>query len=109
MTFARGAYNDSQWALAYGIASQVGDAYPSGAMPRERSYDERDGYTDLVWLAGQAALKLGQPFDAMRMFQLYATGARSAPTTSRWRCSIAACAIRTCTWRATIGAGRPSR
>lgn len=77
-TLARGAYNDSQWALAYGIASQVGDAYPSGATPRERSYDERDGYTDLVWLAGQAALKLGQPFDAMRMFQLYATGARSA-------------------------------
>ena len=76
-TAARGAFNDGQWALAYGIASQIGDAYPSGAAPRDQDYKERDGYTDVVWLAGQAALKLNQPFDAMRMFQLYATGARS--------------------------------
>ena len=76
-TMARGALNDSQWALAYGIASQIGDAYPSGEAPRDQDYKERDGYTDLAWIAGQAALKLNQPFDAMRMFQLYATGARS--------------------------------
>jgi soluble lytic murein transglycosylase len=76
-TMARGAFNDSQWSLAYGIASQIGDAYPSGEAPRDQDYKERDGYTDLAWIAGQSALKLNQPFDAMRMFQLYATGARS--------------------------------
>jgi soluble lytic murein transglycosylase len=75
---AQGSYNDNQWAQAYAIASQVGDAYAPGVAPRDRTFGERDSYTDLVWLAGNAALKMGNSFDAMRMFQLYASGARSA-------------------------------
>ena len=59
---ARGAAADGQWQTAYDIARQVDDAYPPGTDVSAKPYGERDDYTSLVWLAGQAALnKLGRP------------------------------------------------
>ncbi len=52
MTLAKGAANDVQWSTAYGIASQLDDAYPAGTDVSGRSYGERDEYTNLAWLAG---------------------------------------------------------
>lgn len=77
-TNARGAAADSQWQTAYDIARQIDDAYPAGADVSTKSYAERDEYTNLAWLGGQAALKrLGRPADAMTLFDRYAHGSRS--------------------------------
>lgn len=81
---ARGAANDRQWSLAYAIARQVDDAYPQGTDVSDRPYGERDEYTSLVWLAGQAAMhKLGRPADAIGMFARYAGGSRTPQTRSK--------------------------
>jgi soluble lytic murein transglycosylase len=77
-TNARGAAADSQWQTAYDIARQLDDAYPAGTDISTKSYAERDEYTNLAWLGGQAALKrLGRPADAMTLFDRYARGSRS--------------------------------
>lgn len=77
-TAARGAAADGQWQLAYDIARQVDDAYPAGTDIAAQSYAERDDYTNLTWLAGQAAFKhLGRPADAMVLFDRYGKGSRS--------------------------------
>jgi soluble lytic murein transglycosylase len=83
LAMARGAANDSQWTLAWQIASQLDDAYPAGTDVSARPYDERDHYTSLAWLAGNAANKMGRPADAMRMFDLYARAAKSPQTRSK--------------------------
>ncbi|HEX2764201.1 MAG TPA: lytic transglycosylase domain-containing protein [Allosphingosinicella sp.] len=83
LTFARGAANDGQWSAAYGIASQIGETYAPGTDVSARSYAERDSYTDLAWLAGTAANKLGRYSDAARMFDLYAHAARSSQTRAK--------------------------
>ncbi len=82
--FARAAAADNQWQTAYDIARQVDDAYPLGTDVSSKSYKERDEYTNLTWLAGQAALKhLGRPADAMTLFDRYAGGSQGVSVTSR--------------------------
>lgn len=70
--------------VAYDIASRADTAYAPGTIVRDRSFAERDAYTDLVWLAGTTALnKLGQPANAAKMFQRYAAAAKSPQTQAR--------------------------
>ncbi|HEX8624441.1 MAG TPA: lytic transglycosylase domain-containing protein [Allosphingosinicella sp.] len=83
MTLARGAANDAQWSTAYGIASQLDGAYPAGTDVSTRSYGERDEYTNLAWLAGTAAQKLGRHADAARMFDRYGRAAKSSQTRTK--------------------------
>lgn len=83
LTLARGAANDAQWPTAYQIASQLEDAYPAGTDVSARPYGERDEYTNLAWLAGNAANKLGRFSDAARMFDLYGRAARSSQTRTK--------------------------
>lgn len=83
VTLAKGAANDVQWSTAYGIASQLDDAYPAGTDVSARPYGERDEYTNLAWLAGTAANKLGRHADASRMFDRYGRAARSSQTRTK--------------------------
>ncbi|HEX8262158.1 MAG TPA: lytic transglycosylase domain-containing protein, partial [Allosphingosinicella sp.] len=83
MTLAKGAANDAQWSTAYQIASQLDDAYPAGTDVSIRPYGERDEYTNLAWLAGTAANKLGRFADAARMFDRYGRAARSSQTRTK--------------------------
>lgn len=81
---ARGANNDGQWDIVYNIARQISDAYPAGTDVRERPLAERDDFTTLAWMGGNAALnKLGRPVDAVAMFTLYASAAKSAQTQAK--------------------------
>ena len=65
---------------AYDIARQVDDAYPAGTDVSLRPYGERDDYTDLVWLAGQTAMKqLGRPADAIGDVRPLYRAARDRP------------------------------
>jgi soluble lytic murein transglycosylase len=82
-TLAKGAANDSQWSTVYGIASQLDDAYPAGTDVSSRSYGERDEYTNLAWLAGTAASKLGRHADAARMYERYGRAAKSSQTRTK--------------------------
>ncbi|MGF1550578.1 MAG: lytic transglycosylase domain-containing protein, partial [Sphingomonadaceae bacterium] len=84
LTMARAAANDSQWTVAYEIASKLDDAYPPGTDISEQSYGERDDFTSLAWLAGTTALhKLGRPAEAARLFEAYARAARSPQTQTK--------------------------
>jgi soluble lytic murein transglycosylase len=84
LTLARGAANDRNWQVAYGIASKVDDLYAPGTDVSTRPYDERDDYTSLVWLGGTTALqRLNRPADAARMFERYARAARSPQTRAK--------------------------
>ncbi|WP_066648575.1 MULTISPECIES: lytic transglycosylase domain-containing protein [Sphingomonas] len=84
LTNARGAAADAQYQTAFDIARQVDDAYPAGTDVSTRSYAERDAYTDLMWLAGQTALKtLGKPGDAAGLFERYAGGSASPTVRSK--------------------------
>ncbi|MBY8821339.1 lytic transglycosylase domain-containing protein [Sphingomonas colocasiae] len=84
LTNARAAANDTQWTLAYNIASRIDDGYAPGIDIRDRPIGERDDYTSLAWLAGTTAMqKLGRPADAIGMFERYALAARSPQTQSK--------------------------
>ncbi|MFT3975656.1 MAG: lytic transglycosylase domain-containing protein [Sphingomonas bacterium] len=81
---AKAAANDGQWQTVYDIARQVDDVYPPGTDVSTKSYGERDQYTNLVWLAGQTALKrLGRPADAMTLFDRYGRGSVSPQTRAK--------------------------
>jgi len=81
---AKAASNDGQYTLAYNIARQLTDTYPAGTVVSDRPYAERDTYTDLAWLGGQAAMtQLGRPRDAIALFSLYANAAQSAQTRAK--------------------------
>ncbi|MDB5679569.1 lytic transglycosylase domain-containing protein [Sphingomonas bacterium] len=81
---ARAAIAAGEASIAYNIASQVDDAYPAGTDVSLRPFGERDPYTDLVWLAGQTAMKrLGRPGDAAAMFVRYTGGSRSTALKSK--------------------------
>ena len=80
---ARGAAADNQWQTAYDIARQIDDAYPVGTDVSTKPYGERDDYTSLAWLAGQAALKLNRPADARAMFERYGRGSQSPQTRAK--------------------------
>src|SRR6201999_2699857 len=67
-----------------GIAVRVEDLYAPGVDVSDRPYDERDDYTSLTWLGGQAALhRLTRPAEAARLFQLYGLAARSPQTRAK--------------------------
>ncbi len=99
LTMAKGAANDNQWTTAWQIASRLDDAYPAGTDVSARPYGERDAYTSLAWIAGNAALnRLGRPADAVGMFERYARAARSPQTRSKgfyWAARAAFAAGRT--------------
>ena len=81
---AREAAKAGDWQVAYDIASRADTAYAPRTVVRDRSFAERDAYTDLVWLAGTTALnKLNAPADAAKMFQRYAAAAKSPQTQAR--------------------------
>ncbi len=81
---AQDAAKSGDWQVAYDIASRADTAYAPGTIVRDRSFAERDAYTDLVWLAGTTALnKLGQQANAAKMFQRYAGAAKSPQTQAR--------------------------
>ena len=80
---ARAAVNDRQWSTAYGIATLADDAFPQGADVSTRSYGERDEYTNLTWIGGQAALSMGRGADAAAMFDRYGRGAQSSQTRAK--------------------------
>ena len=81
---ARGANNDGQWQAVYDIARQLGDTYAAGTVVRDRPFAERDDFTTLAWMGGMAALKkLGRPGDAITLFDLYASAAKSAQTQAK--------------------------
>jgi soluble lytic murein transglycosylase len=83
LTIARGAAADNQWSSAYDIARKIDLAYPTGTFVRDRPFAERDDYTSLAWLAGMAAMKRGQPRDAIPMFERYANAAKSPQSQSK--------------------------
>ncbi|MDQ8754858.1 lytic transglycosylase domain-containing protein [Sphingosinicella sp. LHD-64] len=83
VAFARAASNDRQWTTAYRIASQVDDIFPAGTDVSRGTYGERDEYTNLTWLAGQAALRLNRPADAAAMFDRYGRAAQSPQTRAK--------------------------
>ncbi len=84
LSAARGAQSDGQYAVAFDIARQIDDAYPSGTDVSLRPYGERDDYTSLAWLAGQTAMKqLGRAGDAVGMFDRYANGSQTPQTRSK--------------------------
>ena len=84
LTLARGAATDRNWQTAYAIASRVEDLYAPGTDVSDRPYGERDDYTSLTWLGGQAAMyRLNRPREAARMFDLYARAARTPQTQAR--------------------------
>ncbi len=84
LTSAKAAAADGSWQLAYDIARQTDDTYADGTDPSAASYAERDAYTDLNWLGGQAALKhLGRAADAATLFERYAGGSRSPSIQSK--------------------------
>ena len=81
---ARGAAADGQWQFAYDIARQADDAFPAGTDVATRSYGERDVYTSLAWLGGQAALKhLGRAADAKTLFERYGLATPTPSTRSK--------------------------
>ncbi len=81
---ARAAAIDTQWSIAYDIASRVDDAFAPGTDVSAQPLGVRDDYTSLVWLAGSIALnQLNRPADAEGMFARYAGGARSPQTMSK--------------------------
>lgn len=81
---AQEAAKNGDWQIVYDIASRAMSAYPAGTVLRDRPFEERDSFTDLVWLAGTTALnRLAKPTDAAQMFRLYANAARSPQTQAR--------------------------
>ena len=83
LTAARGASADGQHQMAYDIARQVDDAYPAGTDVSKKPYGERDDYTSLAWLAGQSAMKLNRPADAMVMFDRYGRASQAPQTRAK--------------------------
>jgi soluble lytic murein transglycosylase len=95
VSLARGAANDGQARQAYEIASRLDDIYPAGTDVSQRSYGERDQYTNLAWLAGWTALKNGRAGEAAGMFDRYGRAAQSGQTRAKgfyWASRAAAAA-----------------
>ena len=81
---ARASIAAGEYGTAYAIASQVDDTYPPGTDVTTRPFSERDLFTDLVWLAGQTAMKRTmRPADAIGMFVRYSNGSRSTALKSK--------------------------
>ncbi len=84
LSYAQGAATDGSHDIAYRIGSKVQDVLPAGRKVSDEDLTTRDHFTSLTWLAGTSALKkLGRPRDAIEMFRLYSTGAKSPQTRSK--------------------------
>jgi soluble lytic murein transglycosylase len=84
LSVAKSAAADQQWALAYGISSQLNDIFPVGTSVRALPFAARDQFTSLAWLAGTTALQhLNRPTDAMAMFRAYADASQSPNSRSK--------------------------
>ena len=84
LTSARSADSSRQYRLAWQIASRVGDTLPPEVDVSDESLRVRDDYTSIAWLGGRTALeKLGQPAEAMRLFELYARAAKTPQTITK--------------------------
>jgi soluble lytic murein transglycosylase len=78
---AKGASNDRQWELAYRMATLANATYELGTDVSQRSFGERDEYTNLTWLGAMAALqRLRRPGDAVALFEQYGRAAQSPQT-----------------------------
>ena len=78
LSFAKSSAADGNWAVAYGIASQLAGAVVPGTSVRNASFAVRDPYTSLAWIAGQAALEhLRRPADAVAAFRAYGDASQS--------------------------------
>ncbi len=81
---ARGAAGDQQWSMVLAVARQLELTYAPGTVVRDRSFGERDSWTNIAWLGGTAAMqKLGRPGEAVRMFEIYGQAARSPQTRAK--------------------------
>lgn len=80
---ARGAANDGNSRQAYEIASRLDDLYPEGTDVSLLSYNERDEYTNLAWLAGRTAFRANRFAEAAESFDRYGRAARSAQTRAK--------------------------
>ena len=81
---AKAANNDGQFSTVLNIARQLTDTYPLATVVSDRPFSERDNFTNIAWLGGQAALtKLGRPLDAVTLFEAYGNAAKSAQTRSK--------------------------
>lgn len=84
LTSARAAASGGDPATAVAIARQIEDSFAPGTIIRELPLSVRDDYTSLAWLAAHTANRqLGRPGDAVRLYRLYADGARSAQTRTK--------------------------
>lgn len=78
LILANDAVQDQQWKTAYNIASQIDDVLPPGASIDDQPLGVRDNYTSLAFLGGNVALdRLGQPTNAMAMYDRYSQAGRS--------------------------------
>lgn len=81
---AKAAAAEGQYDLAWRIAGRVDDAYAPGVIIADRSYGERDEYTNLTWFAGQTALRqAGRAGDAVALFEAYSRGSRAPQVQSK--------------------------
>ena len=81
---ARDAAGSGDPFAALAIAKQVETAYAPGVLVRDRSFAERDSYTNITWLGGNTALsKLNRPAEAIRLFELYGQAAKSPQTRAK--------------------------
>lgn len=84
LTNARGAASAGDAATAFAIARQLEDSFAPDVAIRLLPLSVRDDYTSLAWLAAHTANRqLGRPADAVRLYRLYAEGARSAQTRTK--------------------------
>jgi soluble lytic murein transglycosylase len=84
LTNARAALASGNGRAAVAIAGQVQDGIPAGANILEQAIGVRDDYTNLLWLAGDTAMRrTNQPAEAARLFEMYSNGGRSPQVRAR--------------------------
>lgn len=84
LTNAKAAAAAGQYDVAYRIASKVQDGLSPDLRMIDQDLTTRNNYTDLLWLAGNTAMKqLGNPSDAVDMFRIYAENAKTPQTKSK--------------------------
>ncbi len=83
LELARVAEKAGRGDLAFQIAANHA-AFPMGRALNDRSFAERDAFTDIEWLAGYVALHdLHRPADALTHFSRYQAGALSPATRAK--------------------------
>jgi len=84
LTNSRASASAGDPQTAFAIARQIEGVFPAGTVIRNLPLAVRDDYTSLAWLAAHTANRqLGKPGEAVRLYSLYAEGARSAQTRTK--------------------------